>query len=143
MCTQFCHILFYFLCTYVLNLLLFLFSTLYTRSNPGFTFTFLFLLITSSELGKMFGYSSHTTHGRRPMIHRIHRCTTIQLVVVQNTHTIHSRAEGSLPPGKIFLEACQILQIYVTQTFFSRDTKVSNKMGLPQMPEGGIAGGAI
>ena len=66
MCTQFCHILFYFLCTYVLNLLLFLFSTLYTRSNPGFTFTFLFLLITSSVLGKMFGYSSHThTHTRK------------------------------------------------------------------------------
>ena len=70
------------------------------------------------------------------MIHRIHRCNTIQLV--QNTYIqyIPAGAEGSLPLGKIFLEACQILQIYVTQTFFSRDTKVSNKMGLPQMPEG-------
>ena len=37
-----------------------LFSIYCTRSNPAFTFTFLFLLSTSSELGKMFGYSSHT-----------------------------------------------------------------------------------
>ena len=105
----------------------FLFSIYYTRSNPAFTFTFLFLLITSSEQGKMFGYSSHTWKKAydtpdTPLYYSVGTEQYIQYI---------PGAEGSLPLGKIFLEACQILQIYVTQTFFSRDTKVSNKMGLP------------
>ena len=118
MCTQFCHILFYFLCTYVLNLLLFLFSTLYTRSNPGFTFTFLFLLITSSVLGKMFGYSSH---GRRPMIQRIHRCT-IQLVQNSTYNTFPPGQKGHYPLGKYSQRPAKFYR-YMLHKPFSQETQ--------------------